>query len=240
MSACLTRSSRRKTDCGSGSSASGPPPKWSSSYIATVAGFALFFHNFSTFLGRPGLYLEDLFVKPEWRGRGIGQRLLVHLAGLAVERGCGRMEWTVLDWNEPALRFYERMGARDADGSSVGSPARVSLASRQEIMMLAANRKTIATADAGEQLDDLYRSFDHVTSATDPGTSSDDLSPADRRSSASAPRRSRLAVASVLQSIESLLAVMGQHPAQFVRGFDPARSDRGSSRWFIDGFLDAI
>ena len=78
----------------------------------TVVGFALFFHNFSTFLGRPGLYLEDLFVKPEWRGRGIGQRLLVHLASLAVERGCGRMEWTVLNWNEPALRFYERMGAR--------------------------------------------------------------------------------------------------------------------------------
>jgi GNAT superfamily N-acetyltransferase len=78
----------------------------------TVVGFALFFHNFSTFLGRPGLYLEDLFVIPEWRGHGIGTRLLVHLAGLAVERGCGRMEWTVLDWNEPALRFYERMGAR--------------------------------------------------------------------------------------------------------------------------------
>ena len=79
---------------------------------ATAVGFALFFHNFSTFLGRPGLYLEDLFVKPEWRGRGVGQRLLIHLAALAVERGCGRMEWTVLDWNEPALRFYERMGAR--------------------------------------------------------------------------------------------------------------------------------
>ena len=78
----------------------------------TVVGFALFFHNFSTFLGRPGLYLEDLFVKPEWRGRGIGRRLLVHLAALAVDRGCGRMEWNVLDWNEPALRFYERMGAR--------------------------------------------------------------------------------------------------------------------------------
>jgi GNAT superfamily N-acetyltransferase len=77
-----------------------------------VTGFALFFHNFSTFLGRPGLYLEDLFVIPEWRGHGIGKRLLVHLAELAVERGCGRMEWTVLDWNEPALRFYERMGAR--------------------------------------------------------------------------------------------------------------------------------
>ena len=79
---------------------------------STVVGFALFFHNFSTFLGRPGLYLEDLFVLPEWRSRGIGQRLLAHLAELAVERGCGRMEWTVLDWNEPALRFYERMGAR--------------------------------------------------------------------------------------------------------------------------------
>jgi GNAT superfamily N-acetyltransferase len=77
-----------------------------------VVGFALFFHNFSTFLGRPGLYLEDLFVTPEWRGHGIGQRLLVHLAELAVQRGCGRMEWTVLDWNETALRFYERMGAR--------------------------------------------------------------------------------------------------------------------------------
>ena len=76
-----------------------------------VAGFALFFHNFSTFLGRPGLYLEDLFVVPEWRGHGIGQRLLRHLAGMAVARGCGRMEWTVLDWNESALRFYERMGA---------------------------------------------------------------------------------------------------------------------------------
>ena len=77
-----------------------------------VVGFALFFHNFSTFLGRPGLYLEDLFVLPEWRGHGIGKRLLVHLAELAVERGCGRMEWNVLDWNAPALRFYERMGAR--------------------------------------------------------------------------------------------------------------------------------
>ena len=78
----------------------------------TVVGFALFFHNFSTFLGRPGLYLEDLFVVPEWRGRGIGRRLIVHLAEIAVERGCGRMEWNVLDWNEPALLFYERMGAR--------------------------------------------------------------------------------------------------------------------------------
>jgi len=76
------------------------------------AGFALFFHNFSTFLGRPGIYLEDLFVRPERRGRGIGETLLAFLAKLAVERGCGRLEWSVLDWNEPAIRFYERLGAR--------------------------------------------------------------------------------------------------------------------------------
>jgi GNAT superfamily N-acetyltransferase len=78
----------------------------------TVVGFALFFHNFSTFLGRPGLYLEDLFVRPEWRGRGIGRQLLIHLAEITVSRGCGRMEWAVLDWNESAIGFYERMGAR--------------------------------------------------------------------------------------------------------------------------------
>ena len=76
-----------------------------------AVGFALFFHNFSTFLGRPGLYLEDLFVKPEHRGAGIGEALLKRLAQLAVERGCGRFEWSVLDWNENAIRFYERMGA---------------------------------------------------------------------------------------------------------------------------------
>lgn len=75
-------------------------------------GFALFFHNFSTFLGRPGIYLEDLFVVPEHRGRGIGRDLLVHLARLAVERGCGRLEWAVLDWNHEAIGFYERLGAR--------------------------------------------------------------------------------------------------------------------------------
>jgi GNAT superfamily N-acetyltransferase len=75
-------------------------------------GFALFFHNFSTFLGKRGLYLEDLFVVPEWRGRGIGRLLLTHLARVAVERDCGRMEWSVLDWNEPAIGFYERLGAR--------------------------------------------------------------------------------------------------------------------------------
>ena len=78
----------------------------------TVVGFALFFHNFSTFLGRPGLYLEDLFVRPEWRGRGIGRKLMAHLAGIAIGRGCGRMEWSVLDWNQPAIGFYERIGAR--------------------------------------------------------------------------------------------------------------------------------
>ena len=76
------------------------------------AGFALFFFNFSTFLGRPGLYLEDLFVKPEFRGHGLGKALLVHLAGIANARGCGRMEWAVLDWNAPAIAFYESLGAR--------------------------------------------------------------------------------------------------------------------------------
>lgn len=77
-----------------------------------AVGFALFFHSFSTFLGRPGIYLEDLYVRPEARARGVGARLLAHLARLAVERGCGRLEWSVLDWNEPAIRFYEARGAR--------------------------------------------------------------------------------------------------------------------------------
>jgi GNAT superfamily N-acetyltransferase len=74
-------------------------------------GFAVFFHNYSTFLGRPGIYLEDLFVKPEMRGRGFGKALLVHLARLAKERGCGRLEWSVLDWNEPSIQFYKGLGA---------------------------------------------------------------------------------------------------------------------------------
>jgi len=74
-------------------------------------GFALFFHNFSTFLGRPGIYLEDLFVRPSARDRGIGAALLARLARLAVERGCGRLEWSVLDWNEPAIGFYRKLGA---------------------------------------------------------------------------------------------------------------------------------
>ena len=76
------------------------------------AGFALFFHNFSTFLGRRGLYLEDLFVQPAYRGRGVGRALLARLAATAVERGCGRFEWSVLDWNESAIGFYESLGAR--------------------------------------------------------------------------------------------------------------------------------
>ncbi len=75
------------------------------------AGFALYFHNFSTFLGRRGLYLEDLFVRPVYRGRAVGRSLLMHLARLAVERGCGRFEWAVLDWNQPAREFYESLGA---------------------------------------------------------------------------------------------------------------------------------
>jgi GNAT superfamily N-acetyltransferase len=74
-------------------------------------GFALFFHNFSTFLGRPGLYLEDLFVEREFRGRGLGRALLIHLAGIAVERRCGRFEWAVLDWNVDAQGFYRSLGA---------------------------------------------------------------------------------------------------------------------------------
>jgi GNAT superfamily N-acetyltransferase len=77
-----------------------------------VVGFALFFHNYSTFLGRRGLYLEDLFVLPEWRRQGYGAALLRALARVAVDRGCGRLEWSVLAWNEPALRFYEALGAK--------------------------------------------------------------------------------------------------------------------------------
>lgn len=74
-------------------------------------GFALFFHNYSTFLGRPGIYLEDLFVRPVARGLGVGRALLARLAAIAIERNCGRLEWSVLDWNEPALGFYRRLGA---------------------------------------------------------------------------------------------------------------------------------
>ncbi|QEZ47698.1 GNAT family N-acetyltransferase [Cupriavidus oxalaticus] len=76
-----------------------------------AVGFALFFHNFSTFLAKPGLYLEDLYVDPDWRGHGLGKALLQHLAALAVKRGCGRFEWSVLDWNQPSIDFYQAMGA---------------------------------------------------------------------------------------------------------------------------------
>ena len=84
-----------------------------------TAGFALFFHNFSTFLGKPGIYLEDLYVRPEFRRAGIGRALLVHLANVARERGCGRLEWSVLDWNEAAIGFYRGIGASPVSGWTV-------------------------------------------------------------------------------------------------------------------------
>ncbi len=84
-------------------------------YRREPVGFALFFHNFSTFLGRPGIYLEDLFVTPGMRGRGFGRALLTHLAKLATDRKCGRLEWSVLDWNEAAIRFYKSLGAVSMD-----------------------------------------------------------------------------------------------------------------------------
>ena len=93
-----------------------PMAEVSLAYWADEAvGFALFFHNFSTFLGRPGIYLEDLFVNPEHRGKGIGKALVVHLARLAMERRCGRLEWAVLNWNEPSIRFYRNLGAIGKD-----------------------------------------------------------------------------------------------------------------------------
>ena len=94
----------------------------------TPRGFALFFHNFSTFLGKPGFFLEDLYVEPGFRGRGIGKALLLHLARLAVERGYGRVEWSVLDWNEPSIGFYRSLGARPMDDWTVYRLADESLA----------------------------------------------------------------------------------------------------------------
>lgn len=80
--------------------------------VTTIAGFALYFSNYSTFLAKPGIYLEDLFVLPQHRGTGLGRALLARLAEIAVERGCGRLEWCVLDWNQPAIDFYQGLGAR--------------------------------------------------------------------------------------------------------------------------------
>lgn len=82
----------------------------------TAVGFALFFHSYSTFLGRPGMWLEDLFVLPEHRGAGHGKALLATLARIAIERGCGRLEWSVLDWNEPSIAFYRSLGATRSEG----------------------------------------------------------------------------------------------------------------------------
>jgi GNAT superfamily N-acetyltransferase len=81
----------------------------------TPVGFAVYFQNYSTFLGRPGIYLEDLFVLPQWRRRGHGRRLLAEVARVAIERDCGRLEWAVLDWNEPAIDFYRSLGAKAMD-----------------------------------------------------------------------------------------------------------------------------
>src|SRR5436853_5438258 len=91
-------------------------------------GFAVFFHNFSTWLGRPGIYLEDLFIKPEHRGKGYGRALLVDLARIARDRGCGRMEWAVLDWNQPAIQFYRKLGATPMEEWTVFRPTRDEIA----------------------------------------------------------------------------------------------------------------
>ncbi len=99
------------------------PRAFAEAVIARVgdepAGFALWFHNYSTFAGRPGLYLEDLFVRPAFRGRGYGEALLRYLARVTVERGCARFEWSVLDWNEPAIAFYRKLGAVPMDDWTV-------------------------------------------------------------------------------------------------------------------------
>ncbi|MGB7738147.1 MAG: GNAT family N-acetyltransferase [Steroidobacteraceae bacterium] len=99
------------------------PRAFAEAVIARVgdepAGFALWFHNYSTFAGRPGLYLEDLFVRPAFRGRGYGESLLRYLARVTVERGCARFEWSVLDWNEPAIAFYRKLGAVPMDDWTV-------------------------------------------------------------------------------------------------------------------------
>ena len=108
-------------------------------------GFAVYFYNFSTWLGRPGLYLEDLFVKPEKRGKGYGRSLLVELAKIARDRGCGRMEWAVLNWNEPAIKFYRTLGAKPMDEWTVFR------LTREEIAKLANGADTAATTESNKQ-----------------------------------------------------------------------------------------
>lgn len=100
-------------------------------YDGSPVGFALFFHNFSTFLGKPGMYLEDLYIKPEMRGKGLGKIMLSFLGKLAVERNCGRLEWWCIDWNEPSIKFYKGIGAKPMDEWTVyrvGNEALSSLA----------------------------------------------------------------------------------------------------------------
>src|SRR5215472_12374178 len=108
-------------------------------------GFAVFFYNFSTWLGRPGLYLEDLFVKPQKRGKGYGRALLVELAKIARDRGCGRMEWAVLDWNEPAINFYRALGAMPMHEWTVFR------LTREEIAKLANAPDTAATTEPNKE-----------------------------------------------------------------------------------------
>jgi len=108
-------------------------------------GFAVYFYNFSTWLGRPGLYLEDLFVKPDKRGKGYGRALLVELAKIARDRGCGRMEWAVLDWNEPAINFYRALGATPMHEWTVFR------LTREEIAKLADAADTAATTEQVEE-----------------------------------------------------------------------------------------
>jgi GNAT superfamily N-acetyltransferase len=108
-------------------------------------GFAVYFYNFSTWLGRPGLYLEDLFVKPEKRGKGYGRALLVELAKIARDRGCGRMEWAVLNWNEPAIKFYQALGAKPMNEWTVFR------LTRDEIAKVADAADTAATTDSNKE-----------------------------------------------------------------------------------------
>jgi GNAT superfamily N-acetyltransferase len=111
----------------------------------SAVGFAVYFYNFSTWLGRAGLYLEDLFVKPEKRGKGYGRALLVELAKIARDRGCGRMEWAVLNWNEPAIKFYQALGAKPMDEWTVFR------FTRDEIAKLADAVDTAATTDSNKE-----------------------------------------------------------------------------------------